>query len=272
MWEEGRVSRLTKMRQRLIALVLSLTFGLVPVAAMAATAFVQEDHTPLVSKPGVGGKVLRWVDSGVPLRVIARQGEWLQVAARRLDPPVSEAWIPAARVGPAAPGTTTATQPAEVGDFQLEISGLPGVDFRARCYILDAGVGRSVMIRDYTPAAYQFVGNAVACWVSNIDRGGSLQTTLLDADGRVIAGSQAVWSNSAVTLRSDGPWSMAGHFNAPLQSVVFGAMPGTDVVPLPSIIHRPPMINGVPASRLPNLVTPSGSPVVLPNWESDAIH
>jgi hypothetical protein len=266
MWEEeAGVFPVSSMRQRLIAFVLSLAFGLVPVAAMAATAFVQDDHTPLVSKPGVGGKVLRWVDSGVALRVVARQGEWLQVAARRLDPPVSEAWVPAARVGPVPPGADAASLPAEAADadFQLDIAGLPGIAFRARCYILDAGRGRTVVIREETPAAYQIVGDAAACWVSNIGRDGYVQAVLRDADGTVIAGSQGVWPNRAVTLRSVGPWGAAGNFNAPLQFVVFRDLPG-NFVPLPPIINPRPVIGmpgGMPVPPIGNPVPPIGNPV-----------
>jgi hypothetical protein len=252
------------MRQRAIAFVLSLAFGLVPAAAMAATAFVQDDHTPIVSKPGVGGKVLRWVDSGFALNVVARKGEWLKVEARRLDPPVAEAWIPAARVGPVAPGTESASAADETGDadFRLEVSGPPGVDFRARCYILDAAGGRTVVVRQQTPAVFEIPGDAVACAVANIDNGSFVQTALLDADGAVVASSDSVKADRAVTLRSDGPWGAAGRFDAPLQFVAFRDLRNRHhFVPLPPIIDPSSPVTGNPVPPLGNPVPAMGNPV-----------
>lgn len=244
------------MRQRLIAFVLSFAFGLVPVAAMAADAFVQENHTPIVSKPGVGGKVLRWVDSGFPLTVVARKGEWLQVDAGRLKPATGEAWIPASRVGPVPPGAAGPALAAEGADadFRLDVGGVPDVAFRARCFILDDGRSRLVVLRDATPAAYQIVGDAVSCRVSNLGNNGYLQTMLSSADGRPIASAPAVISDRSATLRSDGPWGVAGNFDEPLRFALFRNMPdGDDVEPLPPIVS--------PAPPSGNMVPPIGNPV-----------
>src|ERR1700752_5381790 len=38
----------------------------------ADNVFVQQDRTPLVSKPGVGGKIVAWVDTGFPLTILAQ--------------------------------------------------------------------------------------------------------------------------------------------------------------------------------------------------------
>jgi hypothetical protein len=115
------------------------------------------------------------------------------------------------------------------------------------------------VIREDTPATYQIVGDAAACWVSNIDRDGYVQAVLRDVDGRVIASSQGVWPNRAVTLRSDGPWGTAGNFNEPLQFVVFRDLPG-NFVPLPPIINPRP-VNGMPVPPLGNPVPAMGNPV-----------
>lgn len=221
------------MRQRLIAFLLTLAAGLLPVAAMAADAFVQENHTPIVSKPGVGGKVLRWADNGFPLTVLGRQGDWLQVEARRLGQ--GGAWIPAARVGPVPPsaaGVPLASQESEA-DFRLEVGGVPDIAFRARCLIVEAGRGRLIVFRDATPAAFQFSGDAVSCRVSNLDDAGDLQAMLSNAKGKPIVAAPTVARDRSATLRSQGPWGMGGSFDQSLQFVLFRNMPDrNNVVPV----------------------------------------
>jgi hypothetical protein len=66
--------------------------------AWADIAIVQQDATPVVSAPGVGGRVLTRVDAGFTLTVLGREGEWLKVASPQL-PLGGELWVPAERVG-----------------------------------------------------------------------------------------------------------------------------------------------------------------------------
>jgi len=51
----------------IVAIVAILSVG---PARAAADVFVLQDGTPLVSKPGIGGKILLWVDTGFPLTVV----------------------------------------------------------------------------------------------------------------------------------------------------------------------------------------------------------
>jgi hypothetical protein len=66
--------------------------------AQADIAVVQQDATPIVSAPGVGGQVLTRVDAGFALTVLGREGAWLKVASPRLQLG-GELWVPAERVG-----------------------------------------------------------------------------------------------------------------------------------------------------------------------------
>jgi hypothetical protein len=81
--------------------------------ARADTAIVQQDATPIVSRPGVGGRILTRVDTGFTLTVLGREGEWLEVASPQLKL-TGELWVPAARVGDivAAPADLTPSEPA----------------------------------------------------------------------------------------------------------------------------------------------------------------
>lgn len=66
--------------------------------ARADIAVVQQDATPVVSAPGIGGRVLTRVDTGFTLTVLGREGDWLKVASPRLQLG-GELWVPAERVG-----------------------------------------------------------------------------------------------------------------------------------------------------------------------------
>ena len=84
---------------RLAAAVTAVSLlALVGQPAHADMAIVQQDATPIVSAPGVGGRVLARVDAGFTLTVVGHKGEWLKVASPRLKLP-GELWVPAGRVG-----------------------------------------------------------------------------------------------------------------------------------------------------------------------------
>jgi hypothetical protein len=91
-------------------------------AAVADTAIVQQDGTPIFATPT--GHVVTRVDTGFELTVLARRGEWLEVTSPQLGSS-GAFWVPAQSVGtivatPAAPqfrivGTDAAmTGPVEI--------------------------------------------------------------------------------------------------------------------------------------------------------------
>ena len=74
-------------------------------AAVADTAIVQQDGTPIFATPT--GHVVTRVDTGFELTVLARRGEWLEVTSPQLGSS-GAFWVPAQSVGtivatPAAP-------------------------------------------------------------------------------------------------------------------------------------------------------------------------
>jgi len=100
--------------------------------ARADMTVVQQDKTPIVSWPGVGGRILTRVDAGFPLTVLGRDGEWLKVASPDLNL-TGELWVPAARVGDIAgaplelapPETASAT--AIVPQFRITTNTAGGM-------------------------------------------------------------------------------------------------------------------------------------------------
>jgi len=66
--------------------------------AAADMAVVQQDATPIVSQPGVGGRILTRVDAGFNLIVLGSEDGWLRVASPQLQL-TGNLWVPAGRVG-----------------------------------------------------------------------------------------------------------------------------------------------------------------------------
>ena len=92
----------------------ALTLAMVGLLAMgparaAGDVYVLQDGTPLASKPGVGGRILLWVDTGFPLTAVGRDGDWLKVSSSRFKSGRDTLWVPAARVGSHLPGARSYT-------------------------------------------------------------------------------------------------------------------------------------------------------------------
>jgi hypothetical protein len=93
-----------------------------PVAA--DMTIVQQDATPIVSQPGVGGRILTRVDAGFNLIVLGSEGGWLRVASPQLQL-TGNLWVPAGRVGDVVadpadlPPPDTTTAGAEMPRFQV---------------------------------------------------------------------------------------------------------------------------------------------------------
>jgi len=93
------------------AAILALTAAAGIRPARADMAIVKRDATPIVSRPGVGGRILTRVNTGFTLTVLGREGEWLEVASPQLKL-TGELWVPAARVGDIV-ATPTELAPSE---------------------------------------------------------------------------------------------------------------------------------------------------------------
>ena len=67
--------------RRFARLAAAVTLALAGMLAMSPAGnaedevFVQQDNTPIVSRPGVGGKILIRVDTGFVLTVLGRDGD-----------------------------------------------------------------------------------------------------------------------------------------------------------------------------------------------------
>jgi len=103
---------------RLAAAIAALPLG--AAVARADIAIVQQDRTPIVSAPGVGGRILTRVDAGFTFIVVGRNGDWLQVESPQLNL-TGTLWVPVGRMGdviampteamPAASAPMTAAEP-----------------------------------------------------------------------------------------------------------------------------------------------------------------
>lgn len=245
--------------RRFVRLAAALTLALTALLALGSSGyaadevFVQEDNTPIVSRPGVGGKILIRVDAGFALTVLGRDGEWLEVSSPVLKLPGDSLWVPAARVGSKSPGAgTLEASPAGGPVYRLEVTGNPELRMRARCRI-DKGLedrrrddGFRTII-DNVPAVIELVG-PVDCFVRMFGPPGEMTVILRRIDGAIVASGTTYAGSDAVRVRSDGPWGSAGGFIERLGFIALNdRFPGQ-----PSGALVPPLGNPVP---------PLGNPV-----------
>jgi hypothetical protein len=259
--------------RRFVRLLGVLTLGLLAAVAWSSPVraeddvFVQEDNTPIVSQPGVGGKILIRVDTGFILTVLGRDGDWLEVTSPVLKLPGDSLWVPADRVGSEAPegvgalGELTAEAPA----YRLEVTGGYGLRMRARCRIDEEQTNQRRdefrTIRDNVPAVIEFTG-PVDCVVRMFGPPGEMTVALRRIDGAVVASGTTYAGSDAVRVRSDGPWGSAASFVDGSSFLSFNDAPTGVIVPplgnpVPALGNPVPAV-GNPVPALVNSVPPPG--------------
>ncbi len=261
--------------RRPLRIVLLLAFVMIGILAMgqahaAGDVFVLQDGTPLVSKPGVGGKILLWVDTGFPLTVVGREDDWLKVSSSRLKSGGDTLWVPAARVGSHLPGTVDITYSQEGrsgaqegAELFLEVVGTQEIRVHVRCRIVQPGKDDFIDVIDETPLRLDVSGAAANCTVRNLGTIGTIDAALRTAAGALIASASTHTAHGAVRVRTSGPWGSAAGFVLPTRFVVlknvtkFPFPPGNPVPPLGN--SMPALGNPVPA--LGNPVPALGNPV-----------
>ncbi len=258
--------------RRPLRFVLLLAFALIGILAMgparaASDVFVLQDGTPLVSKPGVGGKILLWVDTGFPLIVVGREGDWLKVSGGRLKAGSDTLWVPAARVGRHLPGALDIAYsregPSTVPEGEelfLEVVGTQEIRVRVRCRIVQLGKDDFIDVIDETPVQLDVSGPAVNCTVRKLGDSGMIDVALRTAAGQVIASASTHTRHGAVRVRTDGPWGGASGTRLRTRFVFLKNLPDN---PFPPGNPVPPLGNSTPA--LGNPVPPfQQSPVPAP--------
>lgn len=236
---------------RAVASMLALA-GMLAAASPEAAAdevFVREDDTPIVSKPGVGGKILIRVDTGFVLTVVGRDGDWLEVSSPFLKLPGDSLWVPADRVSDPASGS--AGSPV-LTVYRLEIGGTPNLRVRARCRI-DEGrqdsrrAGQVRTIADNVPAVIELEG-PVNCFVRMFGPPGEMIVVLRRSDGAIVASGTSFGRSEGVRVRSEGPWG--------------GAVGVVETTGLRALAFFDPSLSGQPGVIVPPLANPV--PPLLP--------
>ncbi len=263
----------------LLRTLLLLALAMVGLLAMgparaASDVFVLQDGTPLVSKPGVGGKILRWVDAGFPLTVVGRDGEWLKVSSSSLKSGRVTVWVPAARVGSHLPGMfdTAYSQRGpssspEGGELFLEVVGTQENRVHVRCRIVQPGRDDFIDVIEETPLRLDVGGPAADCTVRNLGPIGTIDAVLRTAAGELIASASTSTAHGTVRVSTSGPWGSGAGFVLPTRFIVLENMtkfpfpPGNPVPPL----GNPMAALGNPVPALGNPVPPfQRSPVSTP--------
>lgn len=233
-------------------------------ARAGGDVYVQQDGTPIATKPGIGGKVLVWVGAGFPLKVHGREGDWLKVSSSLLEFPGDSLWVPAARVDDNLPGAFdiaySPNGPSAADDgmlFRLEVSGTQDLRVRAQCRADEGRDDEFRRVIDDVPVTLEIDGDAVDCIVRKLGSPGQIDAVLRAADGTIIASASTFARRGAVRVRSNGPWGGAAGFALPTTFVV---LEDSSTNP-PSGSLVPPLGNPVPApgNPTPPLVLPSAT-------------
>ena len=276
---ETAAASISERSRRLLRIVVLSIVALVAILAMAparaaADVFVLQDGTPLVSKPGIGGKILLWVDTGFPLTVVGQEGDWLKVSGARLKASSDAFWVPAARVGRHLPGTLDIAYSKEGPSIApgmealfLEVVGTQAIRVRASCRIVQPGKDDFIDVVNETPLELDVSGPAADCTVSKLGGSGTIDVALRTADGRPVAAATAYTPHGAVRVRTHGPWGGASGARLPTRFVVLKEMTGKPFLlgnPVPPLGNPTPAL-GNPTPALANPVPPfQQSPVPAP--------
>ena len=259
---------ISERRRRALRFFFALALAMVGLLAMgparaAGDVYVLQDRTPLASKPGVGGRILLWVDTGFPLTVVGRHGDWLKVSSSRLESGRDTLWVPAARVGSHLPGMLdiayssnepSSTQEGE--DLFLEVVGTRELPVHVRCRIVQPDKDDFIDVIDKTPLRLDVGGPAADCTVRNLGTIGTIDAALWTAAGELIAGASSYSEHGAIRVCTNGPWGNADGVALPTIYVVLRN--ATDF-PFPPGEPFPPLRNPMPA--LGNPVPVLGNPV-----------
>ena len=252
------ISERSRRPLRIVILSLVAIAGILPLGPVRAAAdvFVLQDGTPLVSKPGVGGKILLWVDTGFPLTVVGQDGDWLRVSSVRLKASGDTLWVPAARVGRHLPGTVDIAYsqggpfgaPPEEALF-LEVVGAQPIRVHARCRIVQPDKDDFVDVINETPVELDVSGSGADCTVSKLGDNGTIEVALRTGDGRTIATASTYTPHGAVRVRTAGSWGGPSGARLPTRFAFFKhrrGMPFPPGNPVPPLLGNPTPALGNP--------------------------
>jgi hypothetical protein len=247
------ISERSRRPLRIVVLSIVAIVGILAMgpASAAADVFVLQNGTPLVSKPGVGGKILLWVDTGFPLTVVGQEGDWLKVSSSRLKAGRDTLWVPAARVGRHLPGTVDIAYSQEGPstapggqDLFLEVVGTQEIRVHARCRIVQPGKDDFIDVINETPVELDVSGPAADCTVGKLGDSGMIDVALRTADGRTVATATTYTPHGSVRVRTAGSWGGPSGTRLPTRFAFFKRRPQ---MPFPPGNPVPPLGNPTPA-------------------------
>jgi hypothetical protein len=251
------ISERSRRPLRIVILSLVAIAGILAMgpARAAADVFVLQDGTPLVSKPGVGGKILLWVDTGFPLTVVGQEGDWLRVSSAGLKAGSDTLWVPAARVGRHLPGTVdidysqegpSGASPGEA--LFLEVVGTQQIRVHARCRIVQFDKDDFIDVINETPLDLDVSGAGADCTVSKLGDSGTIYVALRMGDGQTVATATTYTPHGAVRVRTAGSWGGPSGTRLPTSFAFFKHRRG---MPFPPGNPVPPLGNPTPAPGNP---------------------
>jgi hypothetical protein len=200
-------------------------FGLVllcqPGTATADDVTVKKNGTPLMLSPMRDAPTEWKVNSGFPLSVVEKRGDWVRVQSAQLPKEGGELWVPANQVvalGGSPIASSAPAGPAEepIG-YRVELTGTPGMKFKLECRIVkdDGNVGFRPHY-NRLPMTYEYPGNPLACAAWKKQHNGELQIKLVEvypSRERILGRASTKADPASLFARSRGPDSPTSIFS-----------------------------------------------------------
>jgi hypothetical protein len=188
------------------ALLLALLFQ--PDVARSEDVTIAKNGTVLTLAPTRTAPTEWKVNSGFPLTVMERRGDWMRVTSSRLPDEGGELWVRASQVtgGAGAAGPAGALE-KPIG-YRVELTGSPGMKFKLECRSLHEG---RISFRPHynkLPQSYEYSSDPLSCVAWKKEHHGELRVTLVEiypSKERILGVAGTIDDPASIFARSPGP-------------------------------------------------------------------
>ena len=178
-----------------------------PDAAMSEDVTVAKNGTLLTLAPTRTAPTEWKVNSGFPLTVMEKRGDWIRVTSSRLPDEGGELWVRASQVTGGGAGAGPVGLEKPIG-YRVELTGSPGMKFKLECRSLRQG---GISFRPHyneLPQSYEYSGDPLSCVAWKKQHHGQLQVTLVEiypSKERILGVAATTDYPASIFARSPGP-------------------------------------------------------------------
>lgn len=179
-----------------------------PDTALSEEVMVAKNGTPLTLAPSRTAPTEWKVNSGFPLTVMDRRGDWIRVTSSRLPDEGGQLWVRASQVTGGAGGAGPAGALEKPIGYRVELTGSPGMKFKLECRSLHQG---SISFRPHyneLPQSYEYSSDPLSCVAWKKQHFGQLRVTLVEiypSKERILGVAATANYPASIFARSPGP-------------------------------------------------------------------